>query len=158
MLNFGGIVDGSEIRRENQLRLVVYPIIYRVDDTSQVVQDFWTINSITSIEGKIWYLQECIQMTRLLVMFLYTAHVGQTWGGVTLIKKWLKIPAWEKNCCFNWKSFLSTNLPTFLHSDFVLGQRRRKVKADSIGRINPKQGARTIEWVLKCSIFADHGT
>ena len=56
MLNFGGVSnDGSEIRRENQLRLVVYPIIYRVDDTSQVVQDFWTINSITSIEGNIWY-------------------------------------------------------------------------------------------------------
>ena len=30
-------VDGSEIRRENQLRLVVYPIIYKVLAPSQVV-------------------------------------------------------------------------------------------------------------------------
>ena len=33
----------------NQLRLVVSPIIDRVWDTSQVVQDFWTINSIKAI-------------------------------------------------------------------------------------------------------------
>ena len=30
-------VDGSEIRRENQLRVVVYPIIYEVLAPSQVV-------------------------------------------------------------------------------------------------------------------------
>ena len=40
--------DGSEIRQTYQLRLVVYPIVYRVWDTFQVVVwDFWTINSIS---------------------------------------------------------------------------------------------------------------
>ena len=33
-------VDGSEIRRENQLRLVVYPIVWGFH-TSLVVQDFF---------------------------------------------------------------------------------------------------------------------
>ena len=38
-------VDGSEIL--HQLRLVVYPVIYKVLAPSQVVfsPDFWTINS-----------------------------------------------------------------------------------------------------------------
>ena len=38
-------VDASEIRRENQLRLVVYPIIYRgLYIQTVVVGDFWTTN------------------------------------------------------------------------------------------------------------------
>ena len=39
----------EEIRRENQLRLVVYPIISLFTRlyTSQLVQDFWNINSIS---------------------------------------------------------------------------------------------------------------
>ena len=36
----GGAVDGSEIRREHQLRPGKFPIIYRVVFASQVVQDF----------------------------------------------------------------------------------------------------------------------
>ena len=46
---WGGVGGRSFARswaaKLHQLRLVVYPIIYRVDDTSQMVQDFWTINS-----------------------------------------------------------------------------------------------------------------
>jgi len=47
-------VDGSEIRRENQLRLVVYPIIYRVlyIYIRQVVQDFCQYDPKDSIS---WY-------------------------------------------------------------------------------------------------------
>ena len=38
----------------NQLRLVVYPSIYRVWLTSQMVQDFWTINSMLC-----WVSERC---------------------------------------------------------------------------------------------------
>ena len=38
-------VDGSEIRQENQLRLVVYPIIYEGFYKSQVVSRVSSINS-----------------------------------------------------------------------------------------------------------------
>ena len=55
-------VDGSEIWRKHQLRLVVYPIIFRVLAPSQVVVwDFWTINRIAQnathgiyVGAKIW--------------------------------------------------------------------------------------------------------
>ena len=49
-------VDGSEIWRENQLRLADYPIICRVLAPFQVVVwDFWTINSMTSPNGIIFH-------------------------------------------------------------------------------------------------------
>ena len=41
-------VDGSEVRRKNQLRLVVYPIIYQGFMTIPSGEpNFWTINSIS---------------------------------------------------------------------------------------------------------------
>ena len=45
----GGTVDGSEIRKKPVEGKVVYPVIYRVWDTSKVFfsPDFWTTNSIT---------------------------------------------------------------------------------------------------------------
>ena len=44
--------DGSEIRRENQLRLVVYPIIYKVLTSQVIVWDFFHQQYVSFRDGK----------------------------------------------------------------------------------------------------------
>ena len=74
-------IDGSEIRQTHQLRLVVYPIIYRVLSQSQVEQDFWTINTTTWV---------CIIFESCIVWH----------GGLSPIEQW---PVRQRFlCCRGW--------------------------------------------------------
>ena len=55
---FGATVDGSEIRLYNQLRLVVYPTIYKVLAPSQVVQDFFHQQYVYLRFATVWWLEK----------------------------------------------------------------------------------------------------
>ena len=92
----------------HQLRLVVYPIIYRCFSTSLVVQDFWTINTTScqvasknqglffpdqqkpATMQRIWYLGYFLNMKVILL------HKIDTWVHITT---WSRAGRWG---CYMW--------------------------------------------------------
>ena len=105
-----------------------------------------SIKSITSIEGKIRYLQDCIQ-TRLLAMCVHCPH----WPNM----RWTLIQKWKHEKTTTVASIGNTFFqPTYPLPWFRLcsPSKEQNRKTDNIQRINPKQAANRIKWVLKCSI------
>ena len=68
-------VDGNQKSGDHLLRLAVYPIVYRVLAPSQVVQDFWTINSIYVVVSNIFYLFSSRMLGKIPVL-THMFHMG----------------------------------------------------------------------------------
>ena len=90
----------------NQLRLVVYPIIYKAFFTSHVVVwDFWTINTIKVLVNRFQENESCMMQHLQCVGFAFCAFKGIIRGHFLRIQmsnegiqgmKWLFHKPWNK--------------------------------------------------------------